>query len=324
MGGSADRPRGGVLTSPPVTAMHVVAGSGGRGHAVARAVAAVEAAARQAGWSPGVVTLTELAAELAAGRVRRLVLCGGDGLVHRAVQLVAATIPGRGPVEVAVVPVGTGNDFARAFGISGEAAATLAATPPATRVRPVDLIRTTPHQPGGVPRFAVSVLTGGYSGRVNGTANGMRFPLGSAKYTVAALAEIGRLRPRPVRLELERADGTSETIEMPMTFFAIGNTAWFGGGMQICPGADPGDGLLDVVTVGSLRRLDFVRWLPKVFRGAHLDHPAVRTARVRAVTVVTGESLWADGEPVVPGGTVARVDVAPGALALVVPDRTDG
>lgn len=240
--------------------------------------------------------------------VERLVLCGGDGLIHRAIQHVAGTA-----VEVVVVPVGSGNDFARAFGIDGEAAVALATAAPGAAVQPIDLLRA---DETGV--YGATVLTAGYSGRVNATANGMRLPLGSAKYSLAAVLEIGRLRPVEVRLTLAGVDGSSrEVIEEPLTLFAIGNTGYFGGGMEICPGANAVDGIVEVVTVCALGRLDFVRWLPTVFKGGHCDHPAVAVTRAAAVTIETSEQLWADGEPF--GRAPVTVRAVPGALRLLTP-----
>jgi diacylglycerol kinase family enzyme len=296
------------LASGSLGALHVVIGVGGSARAVGRAAATVVESARNAGWTPSVIDLADLPARLPA--IERLVLCGGDGLVHRAVQHVAGS-----GVEVAVVPVGSGNDFVRAFGIDGEAAVALASARSGTpRVRDVDLLVAD----GTPPSYAATVLTAGYSGRVNATANRMRFPPGSAKYSVAAVREIGRLGARFVKLTLRQPDGSVEVIEEPMTLIAIGNTAWFGGGMAICPDADPGDGLLDVVTVGPLSRLEFARWLPSVFKGGHCDHPQVTTERAAEVTIETNESLWADGEPFTAAPVTVRA--APAALRLLVPD----
>ena len=298
----------GWLASGLLGVLHVVVGAGGSARAVERAATAVVESARIQGWTPSVLDLTELPARLPA--IERLVLCGGDGLVHRAVQHLAGS-----GVEVAVVPVGSGNDFVRAFGIAGDAAVALAtAAPGAARTRHVDLLIAD----GGRPTYAATVLTAGYSGRVNATANQMRFPPGSAKYTVAAIREIGRLDARFVKLTLGAPDGSVEVIEEPLTLIAIGNTGWFGGGMEICPAADPSDGLLEVVTVGPLSRLEFARWLPSVFKGGHCDHPQVTTQRAADVRIETTESLWADGEPF-PAAPVT-VRVAPAALRLVIPD----
>lgn len=255
----------------------------------------------------------------------RVVLCGGDGLVHRAVQFLACQ-----PVEVAIVPTGTGNDFARAFGIGGAAATTLAASAPGSaHVSSADLMAI---EPAGAPAagdtanagaaaitYAASVVTAGYSGRVNETANRLRCPRGSAKYTIAALLEIGRLRSRPMRLTVEAPTGERTVIEGPTTLVAVANTAFFGGGMKICPDAEPSDGLVDVMSVGALGRVELVRWLPKVFRGSHVRHRAVTSTRGASVTVETDESLWADGEPVGLGGGAVTVRLAPGALRLLTP-----
>lgn len=302
------RERYGWLASGLVGALHVVVGAGGSARAVHRASTAVVESARTRGWTPSVIDLTDLPSRLPD--IERLVLCGGDGLVHRAAQHLAGS-----SVEVGVVPVGSGNDFVRAFGIGGDAAVALAtAAPGVARRRDVDLLVAE----GAPPTYAATVLTAGYSGRVNAAANRMRFPPGSAKYTVAAIREIGRLGARFVKLTLGAPDGSVEVIEEPLTLIAIGNTGWFGGGMEICPEADPSDGLLDVVTVGPLSRLEFARWLPSVFKGGHCDHSQVTTQRAAEVTIETTESLWADGEPF-PAAPVT-VRAAAGALRLLVPD----
>jgi diacylglycerol kinase (ATP) len=290
--------------------MHIVVGLGNV-RRTRRAAARVATAAAASGWTPEVIELADVARR--APEMTRLVLCGGDGLVHRAVQLVAGT-----PVEVAVVPAGTGNDLARALGIGSSTIGVdvAVAAPGTSSVRPIDLIAA--HRPDGSVGYATTVLTAGYSGRVALTANAMRFPPGSAKYTVAALREIGRLRPRRMRLTVESADGGQEVIDVPITLVAIGNTSDFGGGMRICPDADPADGLLELVTVGALRRCDLVRWLPKVFRGRHLAHPAVTATTVATVGIETDESLWADGEPIADRGPLT-VRVAKGALRVVMP-----
>lgn len=288
--------------------MHIVVGTGGRSGHRDEVVEQVAQTAHRNGWDATEIALDDLAG--AVGSIERLVVCGGDGLLHRCLPAVVHT-----DVEVALVPVGTGNDFARSFGIDHhDAVAVATIAPDREDVALVDVIRAG-------DRYAASVVTAGYSGRVTDTANGLRFPPGSAKYTVAALRELGRLGTAPVRLTLEGdvvVEGDEPTvIEGDLTMFAVGNTPWFGGGMQICPAAEPTDGLLDVVTVGPIGRLAFARWLPKVFRGTHTDHAAVRVARAASVTVETTEPLWADGEPFAIAPTTLTVER--GALRLLVP-----
>lgn len=300
--------------------LYIVEGRGGSRRSRDGAAGSVVAAATNAGWLPSVVSLEELAQRVQDPDVdvARVVLCGGDGLIHRALPHVVGT-----GVEVAVVPVGSGNDFARAFGIEGERAIRLASSPYGSLATDVgvDVIAVSDID-GGATALAASVLTAGYTGRVNATANGLRFPPGSAKYTVAALREIGRLNPVDVRLVLADTSGHElQVIEGPLTMFAIGNSGYFGGGMNICPSADATDGLLDVVTVGPIGRFDFMRWLPRVFNGEHLDHAAVTFGRAAQVTVVSEEPLWADGEELDArcGLHEHQVRTAPGALRLLRP-----
>ncbi len=302
--------------------LHVVMGLGGRAGQRSRVLQRVWESAATAGWSAREVDIDELA-KLEPGD--RAVLCGGDGLIHKALPFVA----GR-DVEVAIVPVGTGNDFVRAFGVTGRNAggrSIAVAVDPTARPTAVDLLQAGDGDSG--ERWAASVVTFGFSGRVTDTANGLRFPPGSSKYTAAALLEIGRLDARPATLTVLSSDAGSESgssdtgidsgrpIEGDVALAAIANTAWFGGGMQICPDARADDGRLDVLTIGDAGRLEFARWLPKVFRGAHTTHDAVTTATGASVRVETAEALWADGEPW--GHAPTTITVVPGALQLLLP-----
>ncbi len=289
--------------------IHIVVGTGGRARHRDEVVEQVAQTAHRNGWEAATVELDELPSTV--GSIERLVICGGDGLVHRCLPAVVHT-----GVDVAVVPVGTGNDFARAFGIDHlHAVAIATVAPDRGEAALVDVIRAG-------DRYAASVVTAGYSGRVTATANRLRFPPGSAKYTVAALRELGRLSPARATLTLhgEQVEGgVDEPIVLggDFTLIAIGNTPSFGGGMQICPDAEPTDGLLDVVTVGPIGRLAFARWLPRVFRGTHTAHDGVQVARAASVTIETHEPLWADGEPFVPAPVELTVDRR--ALRLLVP-----
>lgn len=245
--------------------------------------------------------------DVVGAQPRRLLIAGGDGLIHHALPALARTA-----VEVGIVGVGTGNDFARALGLPSKVAAAVdAALGPAT---PVDLVAAhadpadpgpaTPRPGGGgtsghaaeaptsAPSYAASVVTGGFSGTVNARANGMRFPPGQQRYTVATLLELPRLRAVDLHLTVD-----GEEHELSSVLFAVANTRYFGGGMAVCPDADPTDGLLDVTVVGPVRPFTLARVLPMVFRGRHVTHPEVTTYRGAEVRIATDSDLWADGEP---------------------------
>ena len=211
--------------------------------------------------------------------MEHLIIAGGDGLVHQALPAVART-----GLPVGIVSVGTGNDFARALGLPTkvEPAVEAALAEPTD----IDLIETD----GG--RFAASVVTGGFSGQVNERANSLRFPSGQQRYTVATLLELPRLQSVSLRLVVD-----GETHETTSSLFAVANSRFFGGGMAICPTADPTDGLLDVTVIGPISRWLMARMLPTVFSGRHVNHPAVTTYRGARIELTAETGLWADGEP---------------------------
>lgn len=234
--------------------------------------------------------------EAVADQADRVVVAGGDGLVHLAVQSLAQS-----STTIGICPVGTGNDFANALGIPAEldgAAATALSDPTA-----LDLMRI-----GDV--WAASVATAGFSVQVNKRANDMRFPRGSSRYTVATMLELRRLASAHYRIVVD-----DHETELDATLITVANTAFFGGGMEVTPGADPTDGMLDVTAVGQVGRIELLRWFRKVFSGRHLEHEAVSTFRCQSIQVHSEEvEIWADGEPVT--DRQATIEAVPGALEV--------
>jgi diacylglycerol kinase (ATP) len=247
-------------------------------------------------------------AALDAG-AQALVAVGGDGTVHLAMQAVAGT-----GTPFGIVPAGTGNDIAAAFGLPAapEAAAdAVVAALDADRTRRFDLGRV--ELPDGDVRWFAAVLGAGFDAIVNERANGMRFPRGPRRYDLATLAEMVRLRPRPYAIEL---DGDGSQVDAVVV--AVANTTSYGGGYRICPDADPTDGLLDIVIGGRFTRTALVRILPRVRRGTHLSHPLVSAYQARTVTLdAPGITAYADGERV--GPLPLTVTAEPGALHLLSP-----
>jgi diacylglycerol kinase (ATP) len=236
-----------------------------------------------------------------------VVAVGGDGTVHTALQAVAGT-----RVPLGIVPAGTGNDFAAAVGLTGQPLAcadAVAAALAAGRTRRVDLADM--RAADGRRRWYGAVLAAGFDAIVNERANAMRFPRGPRRYDVAILAELARLGPRRYTLRL---DGVVHTVDALLV--AVGNTASYGGGMRICPAADPTDGLLDVVIVGAVGRLTLMRIKPQVYRGTHVEHPMVTSLRARTVELDSDGIIgYADGERGFP--LPVTVTCVPGALTLL-------
>lgn len=238
-----------------------------------------------------------------------LVAAGGDGTVNLALQAAAETGVGFG-----ILPVGTGNDFAVELGLPSDprlAADVIAHALDQGERRLIDLAHMTPHD--GPGRWYGAVLGAGFDSIVNERANAMRFPRGPRRYDLAILAELAHLKPRPYTMRL---DGVEHRFDAVLV--AVGNTASYGGGMRICPAADPSDGLLDVVIAGRVGRTALMRIKPKVYAGTHVDHPLVTSYRAKTVELdADGIVAYIDGERSSPLPVTTRC--VPGALALLAP-----
>ena len=247
---------------------------------------------------------TDAAAEAVASGADVLVVLGGDGLAHLAVQECAGS-----ETALAVVPSGTGNDLGRALGMPLNPIS--AARVVAEELAHGQFCRWDAGRVVGGRWFA-TVLCAGFDARVSARVNRMRWPRGKRAYDLAVLREMANLRAMPLRVETG-----DEVVERDATLVAVANTRWYGGGIPVCPAADPADGLFDLTVVERVNRRDLVRMLPHLRSGRHVDHPAVRTLRAATVRL-GGANGWlahADGEPQVRLPTTIRCE--PGALRVV-------
>ena len=249
----------------------------------------------------------DLAAQAVADGIDALVVVGGDGMVH----LVLDAVMGTG-VPLGVIPAGTGNDQAREYGWPRRAPEQAVDVVLGGRTRDVDVGRAVTAD-GRRCHFG-SVLASGFDSLVSDRTNRMGWPRGRARYNVATVAEFVNLRPLPFRLRF--AEGT--VIEQDVLLVAVGNTRSYGGGMRICPGADPADGLLDVTIADAVGRADVLRLMPSVYRGRHVGRREVQVVRTAGLRIeATGINAYADGEYL--GPLPVDVDVVPSALRLLVP-----
>ncbi|MFI5625200.1 diacylglycerol/lipid kinase family protein [Nocardioides sp. NPDC051685] len=253
----------------------------------------------------------ELARKAAADGVDTVVTLGGDGMVHVAVQALADT-----EVSLGVVPLGTGNDFARALGIpTGDP---LAAADVVVRNEPrrIDLGRAVQPASGSAAASATwfaTVLAAGFDAAVNERANAMRWPHGDLRYTLAALSVIRSWKPVPYRLEIDGVVREQEAM-----LLAIANTESYGGGLRIAAECDPADGLLDAILIKPVSRLEFLRVFPGVRQAKHLTHPAFERIRARRITAsAPGVVAYSDGERL--GSLPLDVECVPSALGVLVP-----
>lgn len=241
---------------------------------------------------------------IVADGAKRIVVVGGDGMVHAAANAIAPLATEYPDVVLGIIALGSGNDFARATGlvVDDEVAAAKACLEPA---RSVDLLETS-------YGWVATVATCGFPARVNRRANSMGRPKGSSKYTVATIAVLPSLGSDVIEMALDGGDWTKADLHL----LAVGNTAYFGGGMKICPAARFDDGLAEVVQVTALGRLEVLRFLPSVFPGKHVQNKRTTVARARTISLKAESKveLWGDGEFL--GVLPATVELRPNAIQV--------
>jgi YegS/Rv2252/BmrU family lipid kinase len=289
----------------------VVNPSAGGGRASAL-LPSVEQALRTAGHDV-VVTPTrslahadDLVAEaLADDRV--VVAMGGDGLVGR----VAAAVGAAGGL-MAVLPGGRGNDFCRAVGLPCDP---LAAVPVVAdgEERGVDLGVVTSAD-GDVPFLGIASV--GFDSDVQERVLRTRLPLGSHVYTYGALATVAAWRHATFEVVVD-----DEPLTVHGWSVAVSNSGRYGGGMRLAPEASVEDGVLDVVTTSATSRLRFLRALPKVFHGTHVEEDSVEIRPATTVHLSADRPfrVFADGDPV--GTLPCTVTVRAAGVCVLLPSR---
>jgi YegS/Rv2252/BmrU family lipid kinase len=226
---------------------------------------------------------------------------GGDGIVG---AVAGELRDGKG--LLAVLPGGRGNDFARKLGIPFDPveAVALIDSGVETRVDLADADGTT----------YLGILSAGIDSDVSRIALETRLKLGTFVYTYGVLRAIVSWRTASWRITL---DGKSEAFDGYSV--AVCNSGVFGGGMYLAPGARLDDGLLDVVMISAQPKFRYMRGLPRVFKGTHLQDPAARLVQCREVTFEAERpfTAYADGDPVAELPVTVRA--LPGSLRVVAP-----
>ena len=253
--------------------------------------------------------------ELARGAVDAgatlVVAVGGDGTLNEVVNGVA----GR-DVDLATIPLGTGMDFGRTYGIPKKfddaVRLALEGAP-----RTIDAGRVAYRTWGGedAVRWFANVGSVGMSGAVAQRANGMSKALGGKATFFYALTRVffaWENTDVTVRFDGEERHGKMHDV-------IVANGVWHGGGMMLAPDARPDDGLFDVIMIGDVGKVDFLTTAPKLYKGKHITHPKIEIVRTSHVEVDAVETLPIELEGEQVGTTPATFELVPGALRVRVP-----
>ena len=274
-------------------------------------VRAAVLALRERGWQLAVRLTWEggdaarLVQEALAAGYPTLIAGGGDGTLREVAEALALA---GGQASLALLPLGTANDFCRAAGIPllpAEALALLECEP-----RPIDL--------GEVDgQLFLNMATGGFGSRVTAnTSEELKKLLGGAAYFLTGLSRFAE-----VHSAFGRFGGPGFAWEGDFLALGIGNGRQAGGGHVLCPQAQVDDGLLDVCIVPASQ--DVVGTLGTLLSGGILGLEAVSvSARLPWLEVEAPEGLDInlDGEPL--ESRHLRFAARPGALRVHLPDSS--
>ena len=266
--------------------------------------------------------ITRHVAEAVAAGARGIGAVGGDGTVSEVVNGLGRRDGGIAEgVTLAVVPIGTGGDFARQFGISADPEIAVAAIL-AGKTRAIDIGRVRFVDADGRPdmRLFANIASFGISGLVDrevAALSARQWLNGTAAYFLATVFAIIGHRTQRIRLRLD--DDPAAEIDTALVVAA--NCRYFGGGMMIAPDADPTDGALDVIVLRGASKWTLLKDFSLVYRGRHRDHPQITMTRARRMVAEPAPDnrggpvlLDIDGEAI--GRLPATFEVLPGALSV--------
>lgn len=252
---------------------------------------------------------TQLAAEQKNDRDRTVVAVGGDGTVHE----VANGLIG-GSASLGMVPVGSGNDYARMFALSGRIDRALEQLRHG-RERAVDVGRAAIEAENGsaIERYFVNGMGIGFDAEVAYRARESTILKGAAMYLAAALPLLFRYRSACMCVALD-----GEAFSGRYFLIAAGNGKCVGGGFRLTPGARLDDGLLEICLVHALSPGRALRMLPGAMRGSHGRYPEVRFCRSGSLRVETsgGVIVHLDGEVIATAARRIRAEIHPGVLKV--------
>jgi YegS/Rv2252/BmrU family lipid kinase len=284
----------------------------GAGSADSDVVERARTAMVEAGYQVSVVGVGDSTAlkDLDATGLHRIVIAGGDGTMHHTISALHSRGELSSDCPVGVLPLGTGNDLARGSGIPLDPDAAIAVVLHG-RPRPMDIVVD------DAGTVVVNAAHAGVGALASERAEAFKDSLGALGYAVGAVLAGGQPGGWPMLVQVDGVTVADRSSPLLMVGLAVGTT--IGGGTELAPDADPGDGWVDVVVVsatGPFERLDFAR---RLRQGEHDERDDVLLVRGRTVRVEGDEApLNVDGELLGPVG--ARTwTVRPHAWSVLVP-----
>ena len=236
----------------------------------------------------------ELAEKLCREGHRHLIVAGGDGTVNEVVNGIYASGVDASEVYLAIIPLGTGNDFCRTTGCPPlEECANFLLN---TSFRPMDVgvVETLEQEQKKViaKRHFINIAGFAFDAAViQETTKGKPKLFPSAVYLLKLVKVLFTYRALPVKIHTDNGDWEDEVFTI-----AVGNAQYNGNGMRQVPMANPHDGMLDISIIRKIRPLKVVANVKKLYSGKHLELPEARVMRAKQVEISSSGKLLGEVE----------------------------
>jgi diacylglycerol kinase (ATP) len=264
-------------------------------------------------YTEGVGHAIELAREAAGNGCQFVVAVGGDGTVNEVANGILQSRELNG-ATIGIISTGTGGDFIRSVGLERnylKACSCLAGT----NRRLIDVGYVEFSRDGQRhKRYFINSAGVGFDAAVSETSNHMPKILGGTiPYLMGLVKSLFSYRNKPVKMMMDEREESARVLSV-----VVANGRYFGGGMRVAPLADIADGLLDIVSVGDISKLELLRVFPTIYKGTHINHPLVKMQRATRVRVESEEKILvhADGEYL--GEGPVSFGLIPSALSIAI------
>lgn len=284
------------------------AGSVGDLAAFLKRIERLKPACRYITQKPG--TAKKFAAEAIRQGCNYIIAAGGDGTLNEVVNGMARRAA---DVRLGLLPLGTGNDFARCLKLPTDLEENIDLLR-AGQTRPIDIVRVKSDR----ARYFINVSAGGFSGLVNEKLTpAIKKTWGPLAYVRSAAAAIPGLRAYRTKIRF----GPKDASALDLYNVVIANGRYVAGGLPIAPEADPSDGLLDVILIQQRPAAEMAFLTARILLGQHLSSDSIMFRRVPKISIRSKPGMWfnVDGELV--GNEPAIFEVIPRALQFVVGKR---
>ncbi len=254
-----------------------------------------------------------------------IIACGGDGTIN---EVANGILQSGKPVELGVLPSGTGGDFRRTLGIPNDSREAAKALREGT-TKTIDAGKATffNHENERTSRYFLNVASFGLSAsvieRVKTTSSLNWLPndllRGKTSFALSTLQEVLGLNFVTVRVKIDEND------EKPLNTinFCVCNSRFFGGGMKIAPDARINDGFLDVVNIGDIKTAKIILNAYKLYNGSHLELSEVKSTLARRIEVspINNQTVFIETDGELPGRLPAIFEIVPNAISVRAPKR---